>query len=54
MERDVKNLGDPENSFTEVKGKPTQSIKRMAKGYQGVGLTHSTLRAGKPSAWGRG
>ena len=48
MEKSVRNLGEPAVSCTKVTGKPTQSKKRMAKGWQEVGLTHSTPRAGKP------
>ena len=35
-------------------GKSYQSIKRKAEDQQGVGLTHSTPRSGKPATWGRG
>lgn len=54
MERSTKNLGDPGDSCMKMTGKPIQSIKRTAEDFQGVGLTHITLRTGKPFTWGRG
>ena len=53
MERNSRNLGDPDSSDRQV-GKFNQSKKRKADSYQGVGLTHITLRTGKPATWGRG
>ena len=35
-------------------GRFCQPQRRQADDLQGVGLTHSTLRAGEPSTWGRG
>ena len=35
-------------------GKSYQSKKRKTEDEQGVGLTHSTPKTGKPATWGRG
>ena len=59
MERGVGDLGGPVGSNMAVVicdgvGKPGRSEERKADGRWGFGSTHSTLRAGEPSTWGRG
>ena len=59
MERGVGDLGGPVGSDSAVRicccvGKSERSEERMAEGWRGFGSTHSTLRAGEPSTWGRG
>ncbi|NLB77512.1 MAG: hypothetical protein GX796_01315 [Clostridiaceae bacterium] len=55
IERDVRNLGVILLLLDESQGRPIQSTKRTANVImQEFGLTHSTLRTGKPFTWGRG